>query len=116
MATLNPHPIASTASEPVHELKQPRVGFIRRVWREVVKASERDIYQTTYVAYLHGAGFNQLKLEKFKDGRPITDLSELEAVVRHYVEDESTEWTYGIIYEMRAVVRIGTDWKRAKRP
>lgn len=80
-------------------------------WREKVKRTD-DSYPTLYYIYLHGNGAN---IGSITDGKAPQTLCEAENMLAALIESPDTEWTYGIIYEVKPMVRRGTTYNRKKR-
>lgn len=79
---------------------------VKRFWREKVTAKGRETWSTTYPVYFHGLGMRGASLT---DERALRTLEEAESIAKHIVESPDTEWTMAVVYELRAVVRYGTE-------
>lgn len=83
---------------------------VKRFWRERVKRTDTS-YPTTYNIYLQGFGKEVGKIMGADAPRTLEDA---ERILASLIESPDTEWTYGIIYEVRPLVRRGTEYKKVR--
>lgn len=83
---------------------------VKRFWRDKINTKGREKYVTTYPIYF--LGYASDKVGSLTDEKAPRTLEDAERTAKRMVEAPETEWTYATIYEMRAVVRYGTefDW------
>jgi hypothetical protein len=79
------------------------ITMFRNFWKERVKRAD-ERYPTTYTIYLSGQGMNGGTIEH------LPSLEQAERQLEALVKSPTTEWTYGMIYEVRPVIRRGMQY------
>lgn len=107
----------------VHESKQPErtidgrngpVTLVRKVWREILTSYDRARgYPTVYPIFLSGMGERTSAL---KDADAPRTLEDAKRIAYNLVNDNTSEWTHALVYEMKAVYRVGQNYNRVKAP